>query len=397
MRAFSLLGIIGILGLLSSCSKDDVDSDMFSTSSFEIVSSMTCFDEHMSQTRAGGYESMTRAWSIPDGYTAYEDGPQTIGICFTKNDSDPKKGHFFTGSESKWRTNVTGIENTTYYLYGYIPHVGNITCNITDRDGTNANYSAGAIMTLSDVPSVMPGDFCVVIGAKQGFDKDHDGLFIDTNTNSVYDEGVDTRTDRLRQGDFAYQASSSATGNYVFLLFDHLYAALRVKMRVHGDYNALRTIKLKSLKLCTKVGSATITKNMDIRVELKKTENASESPIVLPITYTQKGAENSEGLVCWSSGSGVELNTDYQAFTGHFMPESVTTLILTSTYDIYDKKGNLIREDCEATNTMYLSELFSEQDETHRGSRYTVNMTIQPTYLYVMSDPDLDNPSVVIN
>ena len=338
---------------------------------------MTCFDEHMSQTRAGGYESMTRAWSIPDGYTAYEDGPQTIGICFTKNGSDPKKGHFFTGSESKWRTNVTGIENTTYYLYGYIPHVGNMTCNITDRSGPNASYSTGAIMTLQDVPSVMSGDFCVVIGAKEGTDKEHDN--------------------GLRQGDFAYQASSSATGNYVFLLFDHLYAALRVKMRVHGDYNALRTIKLKSLKLCTKVGSATITKNMDIRVELKKTKDASESPIVLPITYTQKGAENSEGLVCWSSGSGVELNTDYQAFTGHFMPESVTTLILTSTYDIYDKKGNLIREDCEATNTMYLSELFSEQDETHRGSRYTVNMTIQPTYLYVMSDPDLDNPSVVIN
>jgi hypothetical protein len=40
--------------------------------------------------------------------------------------------------------------------------------------------------------------------------------------------------------------------------------------------------------------------------------------------------------------------------------------------------------------------LFTEQTTTQRGKRYTVNLTIQPTYLYVLSDPDLDSPTVTV-
>ena len=86
------------------------------------------------------------------------------------------------------------------------------------------------------------------------------------------------------------------------------------------------------------------------------------------------------------------------------MPNGVSKLILTSTYDVYDTNitpehpdGNLVRKDCSATNTLVLSDLFSEQTESKRGWRYKVDLTITPTYLYVMSDPDLDNPTVVVN
>ena len=79
------------------------------------------------------------------------------------------------------------------------------------------------------------------------------------------------------------------------------------------------------------------------------------------------------------------------------MPHNISTLVLTSVYDVYDRKGHLTRENCSATNTMALSDLFTEQATTQRGKRYTVNLTIQPTYLYVLSDPDLDNPTVVVD
>jgi hypothetical protein len=79
------------------------------------------------------------------------------------------------------------------------------------------------------------------------------------------------------------------------------------------------------------------------------------------------------------------------------MPSGITTMILTSVYDVYDKNGNLVRPDCEATNTMVLKDLLTEQTTTQRGKRYTVNMTIQPTYLYMLSEPDLDNPTVTIS
>jgi hypothetical protein len=100
---------------------------------------------------------------------------------------------------------------------------------------------------------------------------------------------------------------------------------------------------------------------------------------------------------------GYELKPDYSMFLGHFMPYNVSKIILTSVYDVYDTNttpehpnGNLIRKDCEATNTLSMSQLFSGQTVSHRGWKYKVRLTINPTYLYVMSDPDLNNPTVVV-
>jgi len=45
---------------------------------------------------------------------------------------------------------------------------------------------------------------------------------------------------------------------------------------------------------------------------------------------------------------------------------------------------------------MLLSELLSGQTVSKRGWKYAVNLTINPTYLYMLSDPDLDNPTVVV-
>ena len=231
-------------------------------------------------------------------------------------------------------------------------------------------------MTLNDVPAVMPSDLCVVIGAKAGTGKE--------------------TVEGLRRGDFAYVGSASADGNYVFLLFDHLYAALRIRMRVHDDYAALRTIKLKSLSLKTYAGETTSSQKTNIMVDLKATDvsNPDENPIQT-IKYTPSGGEITEPLEFWSSESE-ELTTDFKPFVGHFMPDGITTLVLTSVYDVYDKKDNLIRKDCKATNTMELSELLTKQETTRRGSRYTINMTIKPTYLYMLSEPDLNNPTVTV-
>lgn len=373
----------------------------------EVRSFATYFDE---------YVAKTRAWEPPTtDYVAYEDGVQTIGIAFTQNGEEAIKGTFY--KSGNWHFNVTdptknlkenSIAEGVYYLYGYIPNTSGITFNITDRSGNNgtgANYEAGAKVVLQNVPTVMPKDLCVVIGAKHGFkqgeDDYYDGGYTDTNGNDLYDND-DTRTNRLRRGDFAYTAQTiskeSGAGNYVFLLFDHLYAALRVKMKVYGDYDELRTIKLKKLYLSTKAGETTSKDKYTITVNLQANDGSS-SPIT-GISYDLDPTGNTigeDGLSFWSSDAGETLTTDFKSFTGHFMPSGITTLVLTSEYDVYDKKGNLIRKDCEATNTMVLSSLISEQTYTQRGRRYTVNMTIQPTYLYVMSDPDLNNPTVVVN
>ena len=364
MRPMRLIGLIGLMGLMG-CSKDE-EEQLSTVSSIEVMSYVAGFEENT---------FATRSWVPPTPYVPYDEADKAIGIAFTKNDEDPKLGHFFTSS-GKWRTNIDNIEPKTYYLYGYVPHFGGISMSITKRDVPNANYSEGAKVTLSNVPAVMPSDLCVVIGAKAGTGKE--------------------TVEGLRRGDFAYKGSASAEGNYVFLLLDHLYAALRIRMRVHDDYAALRTIKLKSLSLKTYAGATTSSQKTNIMVDLKATDvsNPDENPIQ-DITYTPSGGEITEPLEFWSSESE-ELTTDFKPFVGHFMPDGITTLVLTSVYDVYDKQRNLIRKDCKATNTMVLSELLTKQETTRRGSRYTINMTIKPTYLYMLSEPDLNNPTVTV-
>ena len=381
-----IIGLIGLMGLMG-CSKDEASVKAPGTSTeVEVASFVTLIDEVDGSNRAYGADranGANRAWEIPSGFVAYEDGVQPIGIAFTQNGVAPKIGSFFKSSD-KWRTDLENIVDGTYQLYGYIPHQTAINYSITDyngAEGPNGEYSEGAIMKLEKVPTVMPNDLCVVIGAKHGYDREHDGNNDGTN--------------RLRMGDFGFTSASSNTGNYVFLLFDHLYAALRVRMRVHSDYSKLRTIKLKSLQLDTQAGEQKTTKKTTITIKLKANDGSS-SPIET-LTFTPTGEAINGGLEFWSSTNGEQLTNDFKPFIGHFMPSGITRLSLTSIYDVYDTKGNLIRESCKATNSVLLSELFTDQLETERGKRYTINMTIQPTYLYMLSEPDLDNPTVVVN
>lgn len=402
-----LIALMALISLmtLAGCSKDESPAGVLSgtssgeptgTAMAEVASYVTWFDEVVSKNRTQEANKTNRAWAIPSGYVPYDSGIQPIGIAFTRDGEDPTIG---TGSAEspksmigtffkigdKWRTNVEDIQsNTDYQLYGYIPESPAIKYSITDYDGAdgpngpNGEYSKGAIMTLENVPTVMPHDLCVVIGAKEGPDKEHDN--------------------GLRRGDFTFHSSADVEGNFVFLLFDHLYAALRVRMRIHADYAALRKIKLKSLQLGTQAGETKTRKKTDITVKLEAKDGSADP--IQTITYDQPAKYEliDGGLEFWSSEDGELLKTDVDTeCLGHFMPSGITKLILTSVYDVYDRKDNLIRKDCKATNTIVLKELLTGQEQTIRGKRYTINLIVKPTYLYMLSEPDLDNPTVKIN
>ena len=400
----SFISLVSFVSFVSSCSTEDADDLGAANPAGVPIGGVkgyaSYFDENLLQTRAG--DALKKK-----GYEDYEGGDKTIAFALTQDGQTPKKGHLFK-VEDEWRTNIGAIDAGDYYLYGFIPNLSVIKFGITDRDGNDAKYSEGAKIVLEDVPAVVENDLCVIVGAKQGYDKDHDGssAYTDVNGNGEYDEGIDTRLDTLRLGDFKYKASaitgSGGTDNYIFLLLDHLYAAIRVNMKVYADYAALRTIKLKSLQLATKAGDAVSKDKTNITIDLARTSGSDvkespiqsisyeDSPAGVPINLAEGGIE------FWSSASGHKLTTDFQSFIGHFMPNGITTLILTSTYDVYDTQGNKIRENCQATNTMELKDLLAIQTSTQRGKRYTINMTILPTYLYVLSDPDLNNPTVKI-
>ena len=400
----SFISLVSFVSLVSSCSKsDDLDGGEDLNAPGVALGGVsgysTYFQENMDlqMTRSG--DASTRAWAIPSGYVEYEGGVQPIAIAFAETNMDKSKlmGHFYKREDKDlWLTNVEFEASHDYYLYGFIPNLPVIKYDITDRnpgdDGdddsnpetdskTDGNFADGAIMSLEDVPTVMPNDLCVVIGAKHGTDKEHDS--------------------GLRRGDFSFSTSQGTDGkDYVFLLFDHLYAALSINMKVYADYDAIRTIKLKSLRLSTQVEETVSTDKTNITIKLHSTPDGSESPIDTEdgIVFESAGEPiASDGMEFWSNGDGEQLTTSSKQFIGHFMPNGITKLVLTSVYDVYDKDGNLIRQNFKATNTMVLKDLLTEQLATERGKRYTIDMTIKPTYLYMLSEPDLDNPEVVIN
>jgi hypothetical protein len=82
---------------------------------------------------------------------------------------------------------------------------------------------------------------------------------------------------------------------------------------------------------------------------------------------------------------------------GCFVPGDHTYFKLRTTYDVFDRQGNKIREGCQAENTFDLRSKFDSYMSTVRGQRYSYTITVSPTYLYMLSEPDLDNPTLTIN
>jgi hypothetical protein len=281
------------------------------------------------------------------------------------------------------------IENTgTYYLYGYIPKEDAEGVTISPND----TYSNGAVLTINGLNAVTPSDVCVVIGAKRGHDVDDD------NT------GTDESPEGLQAGQFAVvvnrvvkEGGGASSSNYIFLLFDHIYSALRFRFSVQTEYAALRTIKLRKLELTPyqddqKTGVNT---KFNATIQLKKNDD-KVSPIVGDVDFTPVESEASALDVPIFDGE-VELPT-YQfplEFLGCFVP-GCKYFKLRCTYDVYDNNNNLIRQGCEAENDFDLDSKFGNEAHVMRGHCYSYSITVQPTYLYVLSEPDMDNPTVTI-
>lgn len=375
-----------------------------------------------------------RAWNPPTGYHLYSElyeeetyvnqpnmGQSTIDVFLTHDNaagdaqlSEAENPLFnplharlsYSSSTDKWKLvlpNGVEEENLTedakgqgnYYAYGFVPRDAADGASITKLP-EHTNWADGAVLTIQGLKTVAV-DPCVIIGANDGPDADHDGP----------SRGVGG-SPRLRAGDFKFYLSTTivspatAPTNYLYFLFDHLYSAFSISMRVNPTYHALRHIRLKKILLQTETTSGTKPSKMDVTIRVEKNDNGS-IPIVGDIVYTSVESDTPTKREIYSDTEGHELTPDYSMFLGHFMPYNVSKIILTSVYDVYDTNitpehpnGNLIRKDCEATNTLSMSQLFSGQTVSHRGWKYKVRLTINPTYLYMMSDPDLDNPTVTV-
>ena len=342
-------------------------------------------------------QAMRRSWAPPSGYFLYGDiydekgnlyvnyansdlTNKSISAFFTiNNEENPYYGQLrYMSTGNKWRLSIRKVapEDVAagdYYVYGFIPSAAADDATIDILSG-ETSYTAGAKLTIKGLRTA-GYDACVIIGAKEGPDEDHDNGLV--------------------AGDFKFNLKTGDdVKNYLYLLFDHLCSAVTIGIQVDGDYNTLRTIKLKQLTLQTATESGLMTEKADVVVTLNG-NNTGTNPITT-LTYTPTGSSGT-GSPVYQSDEGLTLETTSKSFLSHFLPiTDVTKVVINSTYDVYDKKGNLIRKDSKATNTVRLSDIIPYFPGVQRGWKYAINMTVKPTYLYVLSDPDLNNPTVVV-
>ena len=355
VRARLLLLLIGVL--LAACS-DDSDRDDGETDVVQLVA----YSQGMTDL-----EPVATTRGIPSGYHKYT-GPSSIGVYSTSADVAPSSVRTFSYDEDKhqWNSLVSTKLGVTYYIYGYMPASSVIHCAISKWEGKN--YSEGAVLTFSDLPPVLSEDFCVVTGVQQLATKE-------TEVN-------------LTSGVFKFEGKPTGS-NFACLMLDHLYSCVKFRFLVNTDYDKLRTIKLK-------------------KVELKTTQQVS-----YPLTVTMKAGANYE--VAWGTATGLTNDyvslpvseggvilsaTEAKEVEGYFAPKTdvANNLVLQCTYDVYDKnvttehpEGNLIRHNCVAVNKLPATKLTAETNK-----RTLLTLTVNPTYLYVLSDPDLDNPTITI-
>lgn len=396
--------IIGVIfcmvvqGLFISCSDDQADV-VEQTRSHELH--LTLGTQQYKMTRTSGdlpadfelysHASSLQPFSQIQGYMTYDEGSSGYVSCVF----DYKK----TGNSDTWSSRVilkTLTSGNKYYLYGFMPKgdVGNVEVSPYENN-IDKKYANGAVLKLNDLNAVTPNDICVIVGTK-GYD------------GSVATPVIPDMSSRL--GVFDYTPDTD--GDHIFLLIDHIYAGLKFKMQLGETYSQLRGIKVKSITLIPDNGDNEVIETVNATVTIVANSD-NDNPIVPKYTgehnnirgdvtfVNSKTGKNPKPAVIYE-GDGKDLTTTAQEFLACFCPSTNSKFILETKYDVYDRDpskkdgegnivGNLIREDETARNAISLQHTLTS------GQMHTVNITVQPTFLYMLSDPDLDNPTFKIN
>lgn len=317
----------------------------------------------------------------------------TIGVFLAQNGMDSYEtlsGYFQWKEGNKWDTTV-GVKPVQYYIFGYMPsNVGNVSAKI-EKLTDHTSWEDGATMTIKNLSTVTPADVCVVVGVKKapvGFDPEHP-WGIDDATNVV---------PVLQQGQYTF--TGTETDNYVYLLLDHLYTNVNMELCVDPDYARLRTIVLKEVYMKTPVRNtvdATITLSNDPKSPIQNlsfTTPTGDTPTNAQIFPNDPEYARAVAV----KGVGVT------SIPGYFAPGMTTqSFDFEFHYDVYDKShpddpenypygGNCVRQNCIAINKWTLP-----GDGVRNGKSYKVSATIVPTYLYMLSEPDLDNPTIELD
>lgn len=391
MRPIGPMMLMGLIGLMGACNSELEGPEEAKGVFLRVMGYENEYVEVDAVTRA------TVSWQ-PSGYKESHEYV-TYGIFFTKSDGSVIKNRFRYGADEKWYMVEEVTAGDNYYLYGYMPYDAGEVTIAPPSDGT---YADGADITFSNLNAAMTKDLCIITAAKDATRNEKPG------EPGKYTYVLGNGLDWIPPADFKCKIKAGVgdeNKNTLFFLFDHLYAALHLGFRVDETYNQLRDIVIKRLELESYEDEACENLMHKLKTTVKlRANNTYTTPIVEDIVFEQDQAAGfMEKVLIYNNPDAVWTNSDdrlpsldnqnnkvYVEKSG-YIPKSGTENFykLTTTYDIYDTKGNLVRKDQSAVNVLSPKILFN-QPQLLRGYKYTLRMTIAPTFLYMMSDDDLE-------
>jgi len=337
----------------------------------------------------------TRA--LPSGYVPFTElhpqpqSPQSqIGIYLVDvtggNKVDPMGTFTYVdqpGGKTGWVSTIGVIPGRTYNVFGFHPAVG-----VANNSSLDYSTPGTPVLHLPTLSAVTELDVCVAVGVAKG------------EVTTAGDPPVTTITpienSNITLGKFDYLAT--AEGNYIYLLVDHLFSCVEFNFKIDATYQELRDIVVRKVEV-----SSNAAETVDITVTLHPNTSAS-NPIINPSTsvddvvYTPHAGASAIASIYDKSGATDTGDTLKVAkaltIPGYFLPPSQsggTSFTMTATYDVLDKTGAVVREGATATNT------FTIASSMERGEKHVINVLVKPTYLYQLSDNDLNNPELTFN
>lgn len=330
-----------------------------------------CSDDSEQREDMGAPLYLRNATRVPDGTSIVDakDSLSPIQIFVTSGNKKPIEGQFIYTPDANnpvtgtWSSTV-GVKESTSYIYGFSP----ATAAAGTISPLSADYSNGAVLTLFNLSAVTGDDICVVVGVEKSV----------TPTTPNF-------------GSFKFQKEDP---NNICILLDHIYAGLNFKFKIGADYHKLRNIKLKKVELQSAQKSVT-------KATITLTANTTDTNPITSINFETSTISQQTAIYDYenderpANNMGMELDEEGKLIMGCFAADKTIAdhLVLTCTYDVYNKKGTCVREDCVSTNDLSgMSEA-----EVVRGKKSTIVLTVEPTYLYKLSEDELNNPTITIS
>jgi len=344
--------------LMSACASDDFEAPTPAATGNEPETATADKEPADREVMLKAYSSPFKekrvyAPSAPAGFSPFTpDKATAMGIYMLLPDdwADPEEQ--IIRYTTKWRASFEVVPDKTYTVYGYMPKTGDMGSVLTK------STADAATLTVTGIKPVTTDDVCIITGVE------------DT------DEGL-----KEGQFDWIWPISAGEDSYKIHILMDHLFAAAQFHLKVDAEYAMLRTIKLKTMTLSTNKGG--------VNAIVTLTHNETGASPISGVTYSASGSN--DAVVIFNDDEGTALDkTMPLVINAYFAPTLSSNLTLVSTYDVYDRKGNLICQNSTATNK--LPDL-----DAYRGQRVQVNLTVNPSYVYVLSEEDLDNPTVKVD